>query len=88
VNKKKGRCFSPSAQKVGSIGFVHSKANSSEIKGKATVRGIHRYLQKFYIQSQLFAEYNVFLYKEALKFFFQSLAQERKTSEAFFRSSE
>jgi hypothetical protein len=26
VNKKKGRCFSPSAQKIASIGFVHKKA--------------------------------------------------------------
>jgi hypothetical protein len=47
VNEKKGRCFSPSAQKAGSIGSVHSKADNSEIKGKATLRGIHRYLQKF-----------------------------------------
>jgi hypothetical protein len=46
VNEKKGRCFSPSAQKAESISFVHSKANNSGIKGKATLRGIHKYLQK------------------------------------------
>jgi hypothetical protein len=68
--QKKGRCFSPLTQKAGSIGFVHSKADNSEIKGKSTLQGIHKYLQFFYIQSQVFAEYNVFLYKEALKVFF------------------
>jgi hypothetical protein len=47
VNEKKGRCFSPSTQKTESIGFVHSKANNSGIKGKATLRGIHKYLQNF-----------------------------------------
>jgi hypothetical protein len=26
VNEKKGRCFSPSAQKIASVGFVHIKA--------------------------------------------------------------
>jgi hypothetical protein len=26
VNEKKGGCFSPSAQKIESVGFVHSKA--------------------------------------------------------------
>jgi hypothetical protein len=26
VNEKKGRCFSPSAQKISSAGFVHIKA--------------------------------------------------------------
>jgi hypothetical protein len=26
VNEKKGRCFSPSAQKIASMGFVHNKA--------------------------------------------------------------
>jgi GH15 family glucan-1,4-alpha-glucosidase len=34
VNEKKGRSFSPSAQKTGSIGFVHSKASNSGIKVK------------------------------------------------------
>jgi hypothetical protein len=28
VNEKKGRCFSPSAQKATSIGFVHNKADT------------------------------------------------------------
>jgi hypothetical protein len=46
----------PSDQKAGSIGFVHSKASNNRIKGKATLRGIHKYLQKIYIQSQLLAE--------------------------------
>jgi hypothetical protein len=32
--EKKERCFSPSAQKAGSIGFVHSKASNSGIKVK------------------------------------------------------
>jgi hypothetical protein len=27
VNEKKGRCFSPSAQKATSVGFVHNKAD-------------------------------------------------------------
>jgi hypothetical protein len=70
VNEKKGRCFSPSAQKSGSISFIHSKANNSRIKGNATLRGIHRCLQIFYIPSQLFAEYNVFLVQRSLKVFF------------------
>jgi hypothetical protein len=34
VNEKKGRCFSPSAQKVMSIGFVHNKADNTRRKGK------------------------------------------------------
>jgi hypothetical protein len=89
VNEKKGRWFSPSAQKAGSIGFVHTKANNSEIKGKPTLRGIHRYLQKKFTYNHNFSLNTMFfLYKEALKVFFQSLAQERKASEAFFRSSE
>jgi hypothetical protein len=46
VNEKKGRYFSPSAQKVASIGFVHSKADNSRIKGKVALRSIHKYLQK------------------------------------------
>ena len=86
--QKKGRCFSPSAQKAGSIGFVHSKADNSEIKGKATLLGIHKYLQFFFTFNHNFSLNTMFfLYKEALKVFFQSLAQERKASKAFFRSS-
>jgi hypothetical protein len=46
VNEKKGRCFRLRFKKVESISFVHSKANNSGIKGKATLRGIHKYLQK------------------------------------------
>jgi hypothetical protein len=71
VNEKKGRCFSPSAQKAGSIGFVHNKENNSRIKGKAKLRGIHKYLQNFFtfnhnsLQTSTF-----FLYKEASKVFF------------------
>jgi hypothetical protein len=45
LNEKKGSCFSPLAQKAGSIGFIHIKESNSGIKGKATLRGIHRYLQ-------------------------------------------
>jgi hypothetical protein len=37
VNEKKGMCFLPSAQKAASIGFVHSKADNSRIKGKAAL---------------------------------------------------
>jgi hypothetical protein len=37
VNEKKGRRFSPSAQKTGSIDFVHSKANNRGIKGKSNI---------------------------------------------------
>jgi hypothetical protein len=29
VNEKKGKCFSPSAQKATSIGFVNSKADGT-----------------------------------------------------------
>jgi hypothetical protein len=31
MNEKKGRCFFPSAQKIESIGFVHSKTNMYNI---------------------------------------------------------
>jgi hypothetical protein len=47
VKEKKERCFSASAQKATSIGFVHSKADNNRIKGKAALRSIHKYLQKF-----------------------------------------
>jgi hypothetical protein len=77
--RKKGRCFSPSAQKARSIGFIHSKADNSEIKGKATLRGIHKYLQFFYIQSQLFAEYNVFLVQRSLKSVFSVISTRKKS---------
>jgi hypothetical protein len=34
VNEKKGRCFSPLAQKATSIGFVHNKAHDTRMKSK------------------------------------------------------
>jgi hypothetical protein len=37
VNEKKGRCFSPSAQKAGSNGFVHNKASNCGIKEASRV---------------------------------------------------
>jgi hypothetical protein len=47
----------PSAQKAASIGFVHSKADNSRIKGKVALRSIHKYLQKsIHIQLQFFAK--------------------------------
>jgi hypothetical protein len=45
VNEKKGRCFSPSAQKVTSVGFVHTKAG--DIKAKVNI--ITKHLQTFTI---------------------------------------
>jgi hypothetical protein len=45
VNEKKVRCFSPLAQKVGSIGFVHNKANNSETKGKSKIESFRSFLQ-------------------------------------------
>jgi hypothetical protein len=35
VNEKKGKCFSPSAQKAASVGFVNNKEDNNQIKGKA-----------------------------------------------------
>jgi hypothetical protein len=68
VNEKKGRCFSPLAQKAASGGFVHSKADNSRIKGKATLQSIYVYLQKYVnIQLQFFAKWYIFLYKEPSK---------------------
>jgi hypothetical protein len=52
VNEKKGRCFSPSAQKATSIGFVHSKADNAQMKGKLALQSIYKYLQLF-VHSQL-----------------------------------
>jgi hypothetical protein len=55
VNEKKGRCFSPSAQKATSIGFVHSKADNTGMKGKIALQSIYKYLQLFvYSQFQFF----------------------------------
>jgi hypothetical protein len=45
VNEKKGRCFSPSAQKATSIGFVQSKADDTRMKGKIAFQSIYKYLQ-------------------------------------------
>jgi hypothetical protein len=42
VNKKKGRCFSPSAQKATRSGFVHSKADNTRRKGKIALPSIYK----------------------------------------------
>jgi hypothetical protein len=47
VNEKKGRSFSPSAQKATSVGFVHSKADDIRMKGKVALRSIYKHLQQF-----------------------------------------
>jgi hypothetical protein len=64
VNEKKGRCFSPSAQKNGNTGFVHSKA-SNNIR-KVILQDRHKCLQIYYIIRNFFAGYNVFIYKKEL----------------------
>jgi hypothetical protein len=57
VNEKKGRCFSPSAQKATSIGFVHSKADDTRMKGKIALQSIYKYLQPSgHIQLQFFVK--------------------------------
>jgi hypothetical protein len=89
VNEKKGRCFSPSTQKTGSIGFVHSKANNSGIKGKSNIaRYSYIFTKIFTFNSNFSLNTMFFLVQKALKVFFQSSAQERKTFEVSFRSSE
>jgi hypothetical protein len=45
ANEKKGRCFSPSAQKNTNIGFVHNKAIHTRAKGKMVLQGINKYVQ-------------------------------------------
>jgi hypothetical protein len=40
VYEKKGRCFSPSAQKEN---FVHSKADCTWTKGKDILQGMHKF---------------------------------------------
>jgi hypothetical protein len=45
VNEKKGRCFLTLAQKATSIGFVHSKADDTRMKGKIALQSIYKYLQ-------------------------------------------
>jgi hypothetical protein len=42
VNEKKGRCFSPSAQKAMSSGFAHSKADNTRRKGKIALPSIYK----------------------------------------------
>jgi hypothetical protein len=45
VNEKKGRCFSPSAQKATRIGFIRSKADDTWMKGKIALQSIYKCLQ-------------------------------------------
>jgi hypothetical protein len=86
VNKKKGRCFSPLAQKTRSVGFVHSKANNSGIKGKSNIARYSYIFKKFFTFNPSFSLNTMFfLYKEALKVFFQSSAKERKNFQSFFQ---
>jgi hypothetical protein len=68
--RKEEKVFSPLAQKAASDGFVHSKADNSRIKGKATLWSIYKYIQK-YVQNQLqfFDKWYIFLNKEASKVF-------------------
>jgi hypothetical protein len=57
VNEKKGRCFSPSAQKATSIGFIHSKVDGTRMKGKIALQSIYKHLQlSVYIQLQSFVK--------------------------------
>jgi hypothetical protein len=44
MNEKKERCFSSSAQKTTSIGFVHNKTDDTRMKGKIALQSIHKYL--------------------------------------------
>jgi hypothetical protein len=85
VNEKKERCFSPSSQKTRSVGFVHSKANNSGIKGKSNISRYSYIFTKFFTFNPRFSLNTMFfLYKEALKVFFQSSAKERKNFQSFF----
>jgi hypothetical protein len=45
VHEKKGRCFSPSAQKATIVGFVHNKVDDLRMKGKVALRSIYKHLQ-------------------------------------------
>jgi hypothetical protein len=57
VNEKKGRYFSPSAQKATSIGFVHNKEDDTQMKGKIALQSIYKYLQlSVHIQLQFFVK--------------------------------
>jgi hypothetical protein len=57
VNEKKGMCFSPSAQKATSIGFVHNKTDIIRMKGKIALQSIYKYLQlSVHIQLKSFAK--------------------------------
>jgi hypothetical protein len=65
VNEKKGRCFSPSAQKATSIGFVHNKADDTRMKGKIVFKAftnIYNYLFTFNYNS--LSNNTPFLHKE------------------------
>jgi hypothetical protein len=47
VNEKKGRYFSPSAQKIESVGFVHNKAIHTRTKRKIILQGMDKNVQCF-----------------------------------------
>jgi hypothetical protein len=67
VNEKKGRCFSPSAQKATSIGFVHSKADNTRMKGKIALQSIYKYLQFCSHSNTILCQIIHFLHKELPK---------------------
>jgi hypothetical protein len=70
VNEKKGRCFSPSAQKSTSIGFVHSKADDTQMKCKIALQSIYKYLQlSDHIQLQILCQIIHFLAQRTSKRF-------------------
>jgi hypothetical protein len=64
VNEKKGRCFSPSAQKATSIGFVHSKADITQMKGKIALQSIYKYLKFWSHSITILHQIIHFLHKE------------------------
>jgi hypothetical protein len=64
VNEKKGRCFSPSAQKATRIGFVHSKADGTRMKGKTPLQSIYKYLQSYSHSITILRQIIHFLHKK------------------------
>jgi hypothetical protein len=47
----------PLAQKAMSIGFIHSKADNTRMKGKIALQSIYKYLQQYvHIQLQFFVK--------------------------------
>jgi hypothetical protein len=79
VNEKKGRCFSPSTQKTGSIGFVHSKANNSGIKGKSNIaRYSYIFTKIFTFNSNFSLNTMFFLVQKSPKSVFSIISARKK----------